>query len=72
MRIEIDREACISVASCVAVAPNTFELDDQGIAIVKNPTGEDEKIILQAAQSCPVNAIILFDDAGNQIHPPKK
>ena len=71
MKIEVDRELCISVASCIAVAPNTFELDDQGIAIIKNPTGDDEKTILQAAQSCPVNAIRLFDDAGNQIHPPK-
>jgi ferredoxin len=70
MRIEIDRELCISVASCVAVAPNTFELDDEGIAVVKNLNGDDEKTILQAAQSCPVNAIRLFDDAGKQIHPP--
>lgn len=72
MKIEIDRELCISVASCVAVAPNTFELDDKGIAIIKNPTGDDAKTILQAAQSCPVNAIRIFDDNGQQLHPPKK
>ena len=35
MKIEVDREACISVATCVQVAPNTFELDDEGIAIIK-------------------------------------
>ena len=72
MRIEVDREACISVATCVAVAPNTFELDDEGIAIIKNATGDDAKTILQAAQSCPVNAIRIYDDGGKQIHPPKK
>ncbi|MFA6253620.1 MAG: ferredoxin [Patescibacteria group bacterium] len=72
MRIEIDRELCISVASCVAIAPSTFELDDKGIAVIKNLKGDDEKVILQAAQSCPVNAIIIYDDAGQQIHPPKK
>lgn len=72
MKIEIDRELCTSVATCIAVAPNTFELDDEGIAIIKNPTGDDEKTILQSAQSCPVNAIILYDDDGNQIHPAKK
>jgi ferredoxin len=71
MRIEVDRELCISVASCVAIAPNTFELDDQGIAIIKNPTGDDAKTILQSAQSCPVNAIRLFDDQNKQIHPPQ-
>ncbi len=71
MRIEVDRELCISVASCVAVAPNTFELDDEGIAVVKNINGDDEQTILQAAQSCPVNAIRLFDDTGKQIYPPQ-
>ena len=72
MKIEVDRELCTSVATCIAVAPNTFELDDEGIAIIKNPKGEDEATILQAAQSCPVNAIIISDDAGKQIHPPTK
>ncbi|PWB38363.1 MAG: ferredoxin [Parcubacteria group bacterium] len=70
MRIEVDRELCISVASCVAVAPNTFELDSEGIAIIKNPTGDTKETILQAAQSCPVNAIRIFEDDGTQIHPP--
>lgn len=70
MKIEVDRELCISVASCVAVAPNTFELDEEGIAVVKNPTGDTKETILQAAQSCPVNAIKVFDDDGTQLHPP--
>ncbi|MCD4760605.1 ferredoxin [bacterium] len=72
MKIEIDRELCTSVATCIAVAPGTFELDDEGIAIIKNTKGDDEKTILQAAQSCPVNAIIIYDDDGKQIHPPVK
>jgi len=72
MKVKIDRELCTSVATCIAVAPNTFELDDEGIAIIKNPKGDDEKTILQAAQSCPVNAILVYDDHGQQIHPPLK
>ena len=71
MKIEVDRELCTSVATCIAIAPNTFELDDEGIAIIKNAKGDDAKTILQAAQSCPVNAIRLYDDDGNQIHPKK-
>ena len=72
MKIEVDRELCTSVATCLAVAPNTFELDDEGIAVVKNAKGDDEATILQAAQSCPVNAIIVYDNDGNQVHPPVK
>ncbi len=72
MKIKVDRELCTSVATCVAVAPNTFELDNEGIAIIKDPKGDDKETILQAAKSCPVDAIIVYDDAGKQIYPKLK
>ncbi|MFA6272206.1 MAG: ferredoxin [Patescibacteria group bacterium] len=68
-RIEVDRDACISVASCVDIAPEVFELDDEGKAVVKNAKGNPDDVILESAQSCPVNAIILYDEAGNKIWP---
>ena len=71
MKVEVDRELCISVAACVVVAPKTFGLDDEGIAVVKKGKLDDDAAILQAAKSCPVNAIILHDDNGKQIYPPK-
>ena len=70
MKVEVDRELCISAASCVAIAPNTFELDQEGIATVKKQDGDPRDTILQAAQSCPVNAIKVFDDDGTQLWPP--
>lgn len=70
MKVEVDRELCISAASCVAIAPNTFALDEEGIAIVKKQDGDARDTILQAAQSCPVNAIKVFDDDGTQLWPP--
>lgn len=69
MKIKVDRELCTSVATCIEVAPGTFELDDEGIAVVKDPKGDAEDTILQAAKSCPVNAIIITDDNGKQIYP---
>ena len=69
MKIKVDRSLCISVASCVQADPESFELDEEGIAIVKNPTSNNKEKILQAAKSCPVNAIIVYDDAGQQIWP---
>ena len=71
MKIKVDRELCTSVATCVAVAPNTFELDDEGIAIIKNAKGDAEDTIVQAAKSCPVNAIFVYDDSDKQIYPEK-
>ncbi len=71
MKIEVKKDLCVSVATCVAIASNTFELDGEGIAVVKKGEHDNEETILQAAKSCPVNAIIIKDDSGKQIHPPK-
>ena len=68
-KIEVDRDACISVASCVDIAPEVFELDDEGKAIIKDPKGNPDDVILESAQSCPVNAVILYDEDGNKIWP---
>lgn len=72
MKIEVDRERCISITSCIALAPDVFELDEDGKARVKNPGGADEASILAAAQSCPVDAITIYDDEGRVIHPAPK
>jgi len=68
-KIFIDRDLCIGAASCIAIAPDVFELDDENKAVVKNPKGADDETIMLAAQSCPTRAIILYDEDGNQIYP---
>lgn len=71
-KIIVDRKLCIGAASCVAVGPNTFALDDQNIAVVTNPQGDNDETILAAAQSCPVDAIIIVDKVtGEQVWPKK-
>lgn len=69
--IKINREACITASSCVAIAPNVFEIDDEGKAVLKDTKGADENTILEAAKSCPVDAIVLEDENGKQIWPEK-
>lgn len=81
-KVKVDRDLCIGAASCVAVAPNTFDLDSEGKAVIKKKDGtqtsdfvnyqdiDDNEInILNAAKSCPVNAIIIVevDENGNEI-----
>jgi len=75
MKIKVDQELCVSVASCVAIAGRTFELDENGLARVKasyhdDPTQrDDDATIIAAAESCPTKAIYLYDDDGKQIYP---
>lgn len=72
MKIEVQRNKCISIASCVAIASETFELDDDGIATVKNKEGNDRQTIIDAAKSCPVQAIYLYENNGDPIWAPEK
>jgi ferredoxin len=69
LKVRVDRELCIGVSNCVAIAPTVFELDDENKAVVLDPGSVDEKTLMEAAESCPEDAIILEDDDGNQIYP---
>jgi len=69
MKIEIKRDKCISIASCVALAPDTFKLDDEGIAAVKDDHGDTREKIIVAAESCPAKAIYIYEDNGARIYP---
>jgi len=68
-KVEVDRNLCIGAASCVAVAPDVFELDSENKAVVKNQAGADDDMIILAAQSCPVHAIKVIGKDGKQIAP---
>jgi len=68
-KIYVDRDLCIGAASCVAIAPGVFQLDEENKAYVVSDKGADDETILLAAQSCPTKAIILYDEDGNQIYP---
>ena len=61
LEIQIDRDACMGSGNCSFWAPGVFDLDDDGIAIVIDPSGApDDKIVL-AAQGCPTQAISVLD-----------
>ncbi len=69
MKIKILRDKCISAGTCVAIAPDVFELDDEGKVILKNEDGADEQTIIDAAKSCPTQAIEIYDDNDKRIAP---
>jgi ferredoxin len=71
MKARVDLEACIGAAACVAIAPEVFELGDDGLAQVIDDKDREaeENLLLEAAEGCPVQAVILEDDEGNQVYP---
>ena len=69
MKVRVDRELCIGVGNCVAIAPTVFELDAEDKAVVIDATLVDDSILQEAAESCPALAIILENDQGKQLFP---
>ena len=69
MKVRVDRELCIGVSNCVAIAPTVFQLDEENKAVVLDPSSVDDQTLMEAAESCPEQAIIVEDDAGNQLYP---
>lgn len=69
MKVRVDRDLCIGVGNCVAYAPTVFTLDEENKAVVLDPSSVDDNTLLEAAKSCPENAIIVEDDEGRQLYP---
>jgi ferredoxin len=67
--IEVDRHLCYGFGDCVDTAPAVFALDDEDVSIVVDPDGAPLDDIVEAAQNCPVDAIILTGEDGEQIYP---
>ena len=79
MRIEFDRETCIGMYQCVDEW-DRFEKNmdagkadllgseeaDEDVFVLEVPDGEEFDAEM-AARVCPVDAIALYDDAGEQI-----
>lgn len=68
-RVEVDRELCIGAATCVTLLPEVFELDAENKAIIKPAHRAKSTDILNAAKSCPVLAIYLYNRSGKRIYP---
>ncbi len=66
LKIIIDRTKCAGEGICVGIAPGIFDLDEEGLAIVVAPEGADQESILEAAEMCPQDAIIVIDQEADE------
>lgn len=59
LEVEIDWDRCMGSGNCVYWAPDTFDLSEDGHAIVLDAAATDEDRLRVAAEGCPVGAISL-------------
>ena len=61
--LKADFGACQGYANCVDAAPDTYDIDDDGIVVLLRDEISDEERprIEEAARSCPVSALSIED-----------
>lgn len=82
--VKVDPDLCIGAASCVTIAPETFQMNDENKAYVLDHSTEptprtyervlevteaEKETIILGAQSCPTLAIFIYDENGVQLFP---
>ena len=63
MKVIVDFDLCTSNAVCMGIAPDVFEVRDDGFLYVlkENPGPEMDATLREAVASCPNGAISLED-----------
>jgi len=66
MKVILDRPKCVGHARCAAVAPDVYELDDNGyLATEEKAVGEELRPqAVRGMRACPERAITISEDAG--------
>lgn len=67
--VSIDQSRCIGAGNCVNIAPRAFQLDEEHIAYLIDPSLVDDDTLLEAASSCPTDAIYLDTESGEPVYP---
>lgn len=59
MKVKVNQDACIGCGACPAIAPEVFDLNDEGLSFVKveDVPGDNEEAAQDAIDSCPTGAI---------------
>ncbi|OIJ67228.1 ferredoxin [Streptomyces mangrovisoli] len=71
--VEVDRSLCIGSAQCVHHAPTAFHLDPARQSHPLTPSTDANEQILEAAETCPVEAILItLLDTGEPVFPPEE
>ncbi|WP_447002578.1 ferredoxin [Saccharothrix isguenensis] len=67
--VEVDRERCVGMGQCVFTAPEVFgqsEEDGRVVVLEQRPAEELREVVEEAAEVCPVTAIVLRTQEGAQ------
>ena len=56
MKARVNQELCVGCSLCASMNPEVFQMDENGLATAVKET-EDETLLQESIDSCPVSAI---------------
>ena len=61
MNVVVDRDRCVGSGTCEALAPDAFEVDDDGVLVLLRESLADEEVadVRDAVTACPTRALSL-------------
>lgn len=59
--VKLIQSKCIAAASCVAISPTFFKLNEQNLVEIIEGGSDEEENLLLSAQSCPTGAIEIYE-----------
>ncbi|MCE4266315.1 ferredoxin [Rhodococcus globerulus] len=64
MRVVVDKDKCVALGNCEAIAPDYFEVGDDGVLELLREDVDESALdeVRQAVAACPVAALKLVDE----------
>jgi len=56
-KLKVNTEGCIGCGACVALDPEHFDFNEEGLSIVKNEENINPEKIQEVVEVCPVSVI---------------
>ena len=70
IRVRVDHDRCVGSTICIQIAPKVFALNAERQSTVVNLDGDTAQRIREAAEQCPLGAIVLEDaETGERLFP---
>jgi ferredoxin len=70
LTVRVDRLLCVGFGDCIEAAPELWEFDADGIVVFRDPVPHvDRDRLIASCDICPVDALSVHDDDGNQLVP---
>jgi ferredoxin len=69
LRLRIDRTLCVGFGDCVKESGQAFALDEENVVVFVAPESVQRAELLRACASCPVDALTVWNEKGEQLVP---